>query len=222
MLGITELILSYFSVLNYWTVFLLMTLESSFVPFPSEVIVPPAAYLAQKGDLNIFLVIIAGIAGSLVGAIINYLLALYLGRVVVYKLVESKIFKLALINAKKVEKSENFFLKYGGISTFTGRLIPVIRQLISLPAGFSKMNFKKFCLYTSLGSGVWVVILAVLGYYFGANKELLSMYFKEISIVFVVLAIALFVLAIFIKKRRKNNNNLSNINSVQSPGEGNT
>mgnify|MGYP002338716151 FL=1 len=180
-----------------------MTLESSFIPFPSEVIVPPAAYSAQQGQLALWGVILAGILGSLAGAIINYFLAYYLGRVIVYRLADTKIAKMLLINSKKVEKSEKFFLKYGNVSTFIGRLIPVVRQLISLPAGFSRMNFKNFCLFTALGSGIWVVILAVLGYFFGANQELLKTYYKEISFLFLFLTVAIVVIVAITKKIRK-------------------
>lgn len=197
-----QFVLSYIQNLNYLSVFGLMTLESSFIPFPSEAIVPPAAYLAQQGQLNIFLVIVAGIAGSLMGAIINYFLAFYLGRVLVYKLADYKIFKVILINSAKVERSEKFFLRYGGISTFLGRLVPVVRQLISLPAGFSRMNFFKFIFYTFLGSGIWVIILAMLGFYLGAREELLLEYFKEISLLMVMLVLVVF-LFLYLRRRGK-------------------
>lgn len=187
--------------LGYGTITLLMTVESSFIPFPSELIIPPAAYLASQGSLNIFLVIFFGILGSLIGALINYYLALYLGRVIIYKIADHKILNILLINSKKIKKAENFFLKYGRTSTFVGRLVPVIRQLISLPAGFSKMNLKLFCFYTGLGSGLWVVVLAFLGYYFGHNQELFLRYYKEISIVFLVLAILFFVVRIYRGKK---------------------
>ena len=171
--------------LGYWGIVLLMMIESSFVPFPSEIIIPPAAFLAAKGDFNIILVVLAGIVGSLIGASINYLLARYLGRVVVYSLVDKKLAKLILLNRKKLEQAEKFFLKYGNSSTFIGRLVPAIRQLISIPAGFSKMKFRDFILYTFLGAGAWVIILAWLGYMFGANQEALGNYYKEISLFFI-------------------------------------
>ncbi|MCD4694209.1 DedA family protein [bacterium] len=199
----TNFILSYISGLNYFNILFLMILESSFIPFPSEVVIPPAAYLAQKGDLNIFLVISVGIIGSLLGAIINYYIAYYLGRALVYKIADHRFLKIILINSKKVRKSENFFLRYGGISTFIGRLVPVVRQLISLPAGFSKMKLKKFCFFTFLGSGIWVVVLAILGYFFGAKEDLLSLYFKEISFAFLFLAFIFVILFIFYKKKYK-------------------
>ncbi|MFW5888645.1 MAG: DedA family protein [Patescibacteria group bacterium] len=189
--------------LDYTGVFLLMTLESSFIPFPSEVIVPPAAYNASQGDLNIFLVVFFGILGSLVGAIINYFLAYYLGRALIYKMADHGFFKLLLINSSKVEAAENFFLRWGRVSTFTGRLIPAVRQLISLPAGFSKMNLGQFCLYTALGAGIWVSILAGLGYYFGANKEVMTYFLHEISNIFWVLGFLVAAYIIFSYKKKK-------------------
>jgi membrane protein DedA with SNARE-associated domain len=190
--------------LDYTGVFVLMTLESSFIPFPSEVIVPPAAYNASQGDLNVFVVILVGILGSLAGAIINYFLAYYLGRTLVYKIADHRVSKILLINSSKVETAENFFLRWGRVSTFVGRLIPAVRQLISLPAGFSGMNLKHFCLYTALGAGIWVAILAGLGYYFGANKEVLEHFLHEISIGFLIMG---FLVAIYMvlsyKKRSK-------------------
>jgi membrane protein DedA with SNARE-associated domain len=189
--------------LDYTGVFLLMTLESSFIPFPSEVIVPPAAYNASQGDLNIFLVVFFGILGSLVGAIINYFLAYYLGRALIYRIADHRFFKLLLINSSKVEAAESFFLRWGRVSTFTGRLIPAVRQLISLPAGFSKMNLGQFCLYTALGAGIWVSILAGLGYYFGANKEVMTHFLHEISNIFWVLGLLVVAYIIFSYKKKK-------------------
>jgi membrane protein DedA with SNARE-associated domain len=133
-------------------------------------------------------------------------LAYHLGRTLVYKIADHKFLKVMLINSKKVKKSEDFFLRYGSISTFVGRLIPVVRQLISLPAGFSKMNLKKFCFFTSLGSGIWVLILAVLGYFFGANQDLLLTYFKyfkEISLLFFLIVFVAILIFIFYKKKYK-------------------
>ncbi|MBD3361051.1 DedA family protein, partial [Candidatus Peregrinibacteria bacterium] len=167
---------------GYFGVFFLMTIESSFVPFPSELVVPPAAYLASKGEMNVILVILFGILGSLVGASINYFLARLLGRPIIYSLAERKWAKFLLINKRKIEKSENYFLRYGGLSTFLGRLVPAVRQLISLPAGFVKMNYWRFLFYTFLGAGFWVIVLALLGYYFGENEKILRDYALEISI----------------------------------------
>ncbi|HKK54331.1 MAG TPA: DedA family protein [Patescibacteria group bacterium] len=184
--------------LDYWNIALLMTIESSFVPFPSELVIPPAAYLAQQGQLSIILVVIFGVLGSLLGALINYILALTLGRKILYNLVKTKIAKSMLITEAKLEKSEAYFLKHGERSTFFGRLVPVIRQLISIPAGLAKMNIFKFCLYTFLGSSVWIIILALTGYYFAKQQELIFLYYKEI--VFFILLIVLVIL--FIKNRK--------------------
>ena len=152
--------------LNYWTIMLLMTIESSFIPFPSEIVVPPAAYFAmQEGShLNIYLVVLFATIGALLGAIINYYLALWVGRPIVYKFANSRIGHMCLIDAQKVEKAEQYFDKHGAISTFIGRLIPAVRQLISIPAGLARMKFTTFALFTSLGAGIWNIILAALGH----------------------------------------------------------
>jgi len=203
MLELINIILDFSQSIGYTGIVLLMTIESSFIPFPSEIIIPPAAYLASQGEFNIYLVIIAGIIGSLLGAIINYLLAFTLGRKVIYGLAKKNYFKWILVNERKLFKSEKYFLKYGSISTFIGRFIPALRQLISIPAGFVRMDFKKFVFWTTLGSGTWVIILAILGYAFGANQQLLSSYYREISIFF--LAVGVGVLTwIIIKNKKKN------------------
>lgn len=151
--------------LNYWVVFLGMTIESSFIPFPSEAVIPPAAWLAHGGMLNIFLVVIVATLGADAGALINYGLAYFLGRPVIYKLADSRWAKLLLIDKGSVEKSERFFRKHGVISTLIGRLVPGVRQLISIPAGLAKMHVGKFLLYTTLGAGAWNIVLAFLGFY---------------------------------------------------------
>lgn len=155
---------------NYLFVFVFMVIESSFIPFPSEVVVPPAAYLACTNtgagyDMNIFMVVIFATLGALVGAFINYFIALWIGRPVVYAFADSRFGHMLMINREKVEKAEAYFDKHGAISTFIGRLIPAIRQLISIPAGISKMNIGQFALYTSLGALVWNGVLATLGYW---------------------------------------------------------
>lgn len=155
---------------NYWFVFIFMVIESSFIPFPSEVVVPPAAYLActnagAGSDMNIFMVIFIATLGALVGAFINYYLSLWIGRPVVYKFAESRFGHMLMINKEKVNKAEAYFDKHGAISTFIGRLIPAIRQLISIPAGISKMNVGIFAIFTFLGALVWNAILGVLGYW---------------------------------------------------------
>jgi membrane protein DedA with SNARE-associated domain len=188
----------YMGNINYFTITLLMTIESSFVPFPSEVVIPPAAWKAAQGDLSVGLVVLCGVAGSLLGAVFNYYFALLLGRKLVYSLADTKIAHLLLINRNSVEKSERYFLKYGNSSTFIGRLVPAIRQLISLPAGLSRMNIKAFLFYTTLGSGIWTTILAALGYYLYTQKELLNRYYEEISWVLGVVGV-LFLIYLVVK-----------------------
>ena len=152
--------------LNYSTITFLMLLESTVVPVPSELVVAPAAYHAAGGNLNIFLVILFATIGADLGASINYAAGYWLGRPVIYKFANSKWGKLCLLNQQKVEHSEKYFNDHGMVATITGRLIPGIRHLISIPAGLSKMNYWKFLLYTTLGAGVWNIILAALGWWF--------------------------------------------------------
>lgn len=152
--------------LNYWTVTLLMTIESSFIPFPSEVVVPPAAWLASTGssDLNIYLVVLFATLGACLGALVNYYLALWLGRPIIYKFVNSRVGHMCLLDEEKLKHAEIYFEKHGSVSTLVCRLIPAVRQLISIPAGLSRMKIGKFILFTSLGAGVWNVVLAVIGW----------------------------------------------------------
>ena len=151
--------------LNYWVITLLMAIESSFIPFPSEVVVPPAAYLAaEKGELNVFLVVFFATVGAIIGALVNYALAYYLGRPIVYKFANSRFGHMCLIDEDKVKHAEVYFEKHGALSTFIGRLIPAVRQLISIPAGLAKMKLSTFLLYTTLGAGIWNAILAGIGY----------------------------------------------------------
>ncbi|MCD8184824.1 MAG: DedA family protein [Bacteroides sp.] len=151
--------------LNYWVVTLFMAIESSFIPFPSEVIVPPAAWKAITDEsMNIFLVVVFATAGADVGALINYYLARWLGRPIIYKFANSRFGHMCLIDEAKVQHAEEYFRKHGAVSTFFGRLIPAVRQLISIPAGLAGMQLGPFLLYTTLGAGVWNSILAVIGY----------------------------------------------------------
>lgn len=145
--------------LGYFGIFVMMFLESSFFPFPSEVVMIPAGVLAYRGEMNICLAILWGIAGSLSGALFNYYLALKMGRAFIIK-----YGKYFFFSEKSMQKMESFFQKHGHISTFVGRLLPAIRQYISLPAGIAKMDLKKFCVFTSLGAGIWVCILSFIGY----------------------------------------------------------
>lgn len=186
--ALVNTILAFSLKFGYAGVLFLMTIESSFIPFPSELVIPPAAYLAQQGEMNIYLVIFFAIIGSILGALINYYIAISLGRAIIYKIADHKILRALMINSRKVERAEKFFLKYGNISTLIGRLVPVVRQLISLPAGFSKMKLKNFLMFTTIGSGAWVIILAYLGYSFGANEEKLVSYYGEIKVFFLALA----------------------------------
>lgn len=176
-----------------------MAVESSFIPLPAEIIITPAAYLAFQGKMNVYLIVIFGVLGSLLGALFNYLVGYLLGRKIIYALVDKPWAKFFLLSRDHLAKTENYFLKYGQMSTFVGRLLPVIRHLISIPAGFVKMNLISFSVYTVLGSAISVGILAALGYFFGANQALLVSYYKEITIGLIVLV----VLAIFVIVLRK-------------------
>lgn len=152
--------------LNYWTITILMTIESSAIPFPSEIVVPPAAYhAAATGEMSLVLIILAATLGALLGAAINYFLSLWLGRPLIYKFADSRLGHLIMLDGSKVQRAEDYFNEHGAISTFIGRLIPVIRQLISIPAGLARMNFARFAFFTSLGAGIWNIVLACLGYY---------------------------------------------------------
>jgi membrane protein DedA with SNARE-associated domain len=192
----------YMTNLNYGTIVLLMTIESSFIPFPSEVVIPPAAYKAANGELNLYLVMISGIIGSILGALFNYYIALSLGRKIIYSLANTRLAHLMMINAEGIEKSEKFFVKYGKSATFIGRLIPAIRQLISIPAGLAKMNLKDFLFYTILGSGIWNIILALLGYFMYAQKEKLELYYSELSWAMIIAGV-LFVFYLIYKSFKK-------------------
>lgn len=166
---------------GYLGIILLMALESSFFPFPSEVVIPPAAYLAAAGKMNIALVILCGTTGSLLGAVFNYWLALKFGRPFF-----EKYGRYLLISHKSLVKADRFFARHGQISTFIGRLLPGIRQYISLPAGLARMNIFAFCAATVLGAGIWVVVLAALGYWFGRNEQMVLQNLHIITLVIVV------------------------------------
>lgn len=183
--------------MNYGTIATLMAVESSFIPFPSEVVVPPAAYVAGIEDsslhttdsypVNVLLVVLFGTLGAIIGAIINYLLAMWLGRPIIYAFADSKLGHLLLLSAEKVKKAEDYFNEHGKVSTFVGRLIPGIRQLISIPAGLCKMHFGWFLFYTFLGAGVWNVVLALLGYIAHGQMDLIHTYSHELSIAIMAL-----------------------------------
>lgn len=184
--------------IGYLSVFLLMTLESSFVPFPSEIIMIPAGYLAFKGELNLLLVVLFGVLGSICGALINYYIGKILGRKFILK--RKKFF---FIKQKTLEKSERFFKKYGGITTFIGRLIPAVRQYISLPAGFSNMKLSKFILYTFLGSFVWSLFLALLGFFIGNSLSTAILGTYNLVILIILGIFILFAIVFYIIKNKK-------------------
>jgi len=170
--------------LNYWSIMLLMAVESSFIPFPSELVIPPAAALALKGELSLSMIILVSTIGCVFGAMFNYILALTLGRKVVYSLANSKWARIFLINQAKIENAEQFFLRNGNSSTLIGRLVPAVRQLISIPAGLAKMNLKNFLIYTFLGSLIWNTILAFISYFLIDHWET---YYREFSIGFMII-----------------------------------
>lgn len=206
--------------LNYGTVTLLMTIESSFIPFPSEVIVPPAAYQACNSEnealyitsskfVNVLLIIIFATLGALIGALINYVLALLLGRPIIYWFADSKVGHLLLLDKEKVIKAEDYFREHGNVSTLVGRFIPAIRQLISIPAGLAKMHIGKFILFTSLGAAAWNTVLAILGYVAHGQKDLIDKYNHELTIALLAvfaLGVAYVVIKWIVSARKRKNN----------------
>lgn len=183
--------------MDYWVVTLFMAIESSFIPFPSEVVIIPAAYIAiNQGTMTIPMIIIAGTAGALVGALVNYYLALWLGRPIIYKFSDTKLSHMLLIDRDGVEKAEKYFAEHGAVGTFVGRLIPVIRQLISIPAGLAKLKMTTFLFFTGLGACMWNAVLAILGAVLGKSMpeevliEKVEQYSGYVKIVLVVLVVA--------------------------------
>lgn len=201
--------------MNYFTVTALMTIESSFIPFPSEIVIPPAAYVASNEEsslnisdsyvVNILLIVLFGTIGSLLGAIINYLLAIWLGRPIIYKFADSRFGRICLLSSEKIKHAEDYFNQHGKVSTFIGRLIPGIRQLISIPAGLAKMNFIPFIIYTTLGAGIWNVVLATLGYIAHGQMDLINKYSHEVSMIILIIMglIILYFIGKKILKRKK-------------------
>ena len=196
--------------MNYYAVAGLMTLESSFVPFPSEVVIPPAVYVAanpaSRGGMKVWLVVLFGTIGALLGALINYFLSMWLGRPIVYAFAESKLGHMLQLSKEKVQRAEVYFNDHGNLSTLVGRFIPVIRQLISIPAGLSKMNLGAFALFTTLGALAWNCILALLGWlaYKAADPSVIERYSHQLSVIIVVLlaAVVLFFVVRHLVRRR--------------------
>jgi membrane protein DedA with SNARE-associated domain len=188
----------YMANLNYFTIALLMAIESTFLPLPSEVVIPFAAYKAGQGDLNVFLVIFSGTLGALCGSLINYTLAYYLGRPLVYKFAGSRLGRVFLLSKEKIVHAEDYFIRNGKTSTFIGRLVPGVRHLISIPAGLAKMNLRDFMLFTFVGAGIWNIILAIIGYYLYEIREQIFPYVGHILLVLG----AVFVAYLIIKARK--------------------
>lgn len=195
---IIQTIVSTVGAWGYPGIFLMMALESSFFPFPSEVVMIPAGYLAYKGDMNIALAILSGIAGSLFGALFNYWLAVRFGRPFLMR-----YGKYVLVKEHTLQRMEDFFARHGHISTFTGRLIPAVRQYISLPAGLARMNLAVFSFYTSLGAGIWVTILAVLGYTLGHNEEAIRANLHLITLITLGAVAVIVLLYVRLKLKKK-------------------
>ena len=203
--------------MNYETVGLLMTLESSFIPFPSEVVIPPAVYVAcnpdTRGGMKIWIIVLIGTLGALLGAYINYFLSRWLGRPVIYAFAESKVGHLLNLSKEKVQRAESYFNDHGNVSTLVGRLIPVIRQLISIPAGLSKMNLATFTFFTLLGAGAWNVVLALLGWlaYKAADPSVIEKYSHQFSVAIVVIFVAvvafLIIRSVLRKRKQKQSSN---------------
>ena len=198
--------------LNYGTILFLMLLESTVVPVPSEFVVTPAAYHAASGQLDVWLVILFATIGADLGASINYFVALYVGRPVIYRFANSRWGKMCLLNQEKVEKSERYFDDHGIVATLTGRLIPGIRHLISIPAGLARMNYWKFLLYTTIGAGAWHAILAALGWYLHAivpedqlNDKIAEYaeYIKLVILALVIAAVVWFVVTRYLKRQKQ-------------------
>jgi len=195
---IAQTIVEYIGHMGYWGIFFLMFLESTFFPFPSEIIMIPAGYLAYKGEMNLYIIILVGILGSVAGALLNYYLAMIFGRKFILK-----YGKYFFIKEETLNKLDSFFAKHGEISTFTGRLIPGIRQLISLPAGLARMHIAKFSFYTALGAGIWVIVLVAVGYLVGSNEALISEYLKSATLIALVSVVLITIFYVVRNKRRR-------------------
>ena len=187
--------------MNYATITTLMAVESSFIPFPSEIVVPPAAAVSAREDsnLNFFLIVLFATIGAIIGALVNYFLSISLGRAIIYKFADSRLGHLCLLSSEKIKKAEEYFNQKGAIATFIGRLVPGIRQLISIPAGLARMPLVPFIGFTALGAGIWNVVLAIIGYIVGDNMDLINKYSDEIG--YIILAIIAIVAIYYIIKK---------------------
>jgi len=194
----------YMDHITYSSVFLLMVIESTFIPFPSELVIPPAAYKAANGDMNIFLIIIAGSLGAIVGSMFNYYMAKWLGNRILIKFANTRLAHLMMIDQTAIEKTEHYFLKHGKTSTLIGRLVPGIRHLISIPAGLANMKMRDFILFTAIGATAWNLILALLGYFFYSQKNILDKYYKELIIIIIAIG-CIYVMYLIYKGLKKNN-----------------
>jgi membrane protein DedA with SNARE-associated domain len=188
---------------TYWTIALMMAIESTFLPLPSEIVIPPAAYKAANGDLNIILVVISGTLGAVLGALFNYYFAKLLGNKLLMQFAKTRLARMMMVTPSSIEKSERYFDKHGKISTLIGRLVPGIRHLISLPAGLAGMKLRDFILYTAIGSMSWNIILAMMGYFFYTQKELLNKYFNHISIGLLIVGCSYVLYLVYKGARRK-------------------
>src|SRR3989338_10380727 len=201
--SLIESIISIIGDLGYLGIVLGMLIESSFIPFPSEVVLPPAGVLISRGEMSFTLVLLASIIGSLAGAYINYFLGLHFGRRIINKLV-SKYGKFLFLKNETLNKADNYFKIHGSITTFTGRLIPAIRQLISIPAGFAKMPLGKFTLYTTLGSGIWSAILIYVGILYGNNKDKIDSFLGSATLMTLIVLAVIVIIYIYRKKSHAN------------------
>ena len=206
---IDNLITWYSAHMNYASITALMAVESSFIPFPSEVVIPPAAFVAGQPEsvlcatgnypVDVLLIVLFGTLGAMIGAIINYGLSVWLGRLIIYKFADSKLGHLCLLSSEKLERAEEYFREKGNVSTFIGRFIPGIRQLISIPAGLSRMHFGAFLWWTFLGAFIWNCILAALGYVAAGQMDRIKEYSHELSVA--ILVILVLVVVYFVVKR---------------------
>ncbi|MEK6792650.1 MAG: DedA family protein [Nanoarchaeota archaeon] len=201
--SLIESVVSIIADLGYLGIFLGMLIESSFIPFPSEVVLPPAGVLIARGEMSFILVLLASIIGSLAGAYINYFLGLHFGRRIINKLV-SKYGKFLFLKNETINKADNYFKVHGSITTFTGRLLPAIRQLISIPAGFARMPLGKFTFYTALGSGIWSVILIYVGMLYGNNKEKIDSFLGSATLITLIILGIILIIYIYRKNQISN------------------